>query len=69
MWDLITRNQSSKKTIEYWQDFQFLKLLVKYDFLEGLNDYSYPSYLLYWSLFEMEVLKFVVPVLQNDLQL
>ena len=53
---------------EFWQSYKFLKLLVKHDFLHGLGDYYYASYVLYWSLFEMEALKVVVPTLINELQ-
>ena len=50
---------------EFWQDFRFFKLLVKYDFLHGLGETYHASYLLYWSLFETEALKFVVSILQK----
>ena len=50
---------------EFWQSYKFLKLLVKHDFLHGLGDYYNASYLLYWSLFEMEALKVVVSTLIN----
>ena len=53
---------------EFWQNYQFFKLLVKHDFLHGLGDYYYASYVLYWSLLEMEALKVVVPTLINELQ-
>ena len=53
---------------EFWESYKFLKLLVKHDFLHGLGDYYYASYVLYWSLFEMEALKVVVPTLINELQ-
>ena len=50
---------------EFWQDFRFFKLLVKNDFLHGLGQSYHASYLLYWSLFETEALKFVVSILQK----
>ena len=53
---------------EFWQSYKFLKLLVKHDFLHGLGDYYYASLLLYWSLFEIDALKVVVPTLINELQ-
>ena len=53
---------------EFWQNYKFFKLLVKHDFLHGLGDYYYASYVLYWSLLEMEALKVVVPTLINELQ-
>ena len=41
---------------------------MKHYFLHGLGDYYYASYLLYWSLFEMEALEVVVSTLINELQ-
>ena len=45
----------------------FLKLLGKYNFFHGLGVTYYPSCLLSWSLIELEALKFVVPVLQKEI--
>ena len=53
---------------EFWESYKFLKLLVIHDFLHGLGDYYNASYLLYWSLFEMEALKLVASTLVNELQ-
>ena len=51
------------------QNLTFLKLLVKYDFLQGLGEAYYASKLLCWSLLEMNALKFVVPILRNEFEL
>ena len=49
------------------QNLRFLKLLEKYDFFHGLGVTYYPSCLLSWSLIDLEALKFVVPVLQKEI--
>ena len=60
------RSDDGYNNNEFWQNFRFFKLLVKYDCLYGLGYSYHTSYLLYWSLFEMEALKFVVSFLQNE---
>ena len=45
----------------------FLKLLGKYNFFHGLGVTYYPSCLLSWSMIDLEALKFVVPVLQKEI--
>jgi len=49
------------------QNLRFLKLLGKYNFFHGLGVTYYPSCLLSWSLIDLEALKFVVPVLQKEI--
>ena len=46
---------------------RFLKLLGKYNFFHGLGVTYYPSCLLSWSMIDLEALKFVVPVLQKEI--
>ena len=59
----------SKGDKNFTKNLTFLKLLVKYDFLDGLGETYYASYLLCWSLLEMNALKFVVPILRNEFEL
>ena len=49
------------------QNLRFLKLLGKYNFFHGLGVTYYPSCLLSWSMIDLEALKFVVPVLQKEI--
>ena len=44
-----------------------MKLLGKYNFFHGLGVTYYPSCFLSWSLIDLEALKFVVPVLQKEI--
>ena len=62
------RSFESVLNLRYWQNFRYLKLLVKYDHLHGLRESYYASDgLISWSLVEMEALKFVMPILQKEL--
>ena len=59
----------SKGDKDFTKNLTFLKLLVKYDFLDGIEETYHASYLLCWSLLEMNALKFVLPIVQNEFQL
>jgi hypothetical protein len=53
----------------FTKNLTFLKLLVKYDFLDGIGETYHASHLLCWSVLEMNALKFVVPILQSEFEL
>jgi len=63
---LIGKSNGDKN---FTKNLTFLKLLVKYDFLDGIGETYHASYLLCWSLLEMNALKFVLPILRNEFEL
>ena len=64
-WEESGVNFDSSKT--FWQNLRYLKLLGKYNFFHGLGVTYYPSCLLSWSMIDLEALKFVVQVLQKEI--
>jgi len=65
---IINLGRQKKEDKNFWQNLNFMKLLVKYGKMEK-EDVWNEGYLLSWSLWEIEALKFVVTFLSDKFQL
>ena len=62
---------SQRKDANNWQNLNYVKILVKYGVLDnamGQENFLNEGYLLSWSLWEIEALKFVVSTLREKFQ-
>ena len=67
----IIKHLSQRKDANMWQSLNYVKILVKYGVLDnamGQENFVNEGYLLSWSLWEIEALKFVVSFLRGKFQ-
>ena len=65
------KHLSQRKDANNWQSLNYVKILVKYGVLDnamGQENFLNEGYLLSWSLWEIEALKFVVSILREKFQ-
>ena len=66
----LIKHLEFKKDDNFWQNLNFVKILVKYGILDGAmgekhNGFLTEGHLLSWSLLEIEALKYVVSILKD----